>query len=142
MTRKKRIFTDQGMDNEIEVRMLFEELTGKIIKAFYKVYNTLGYGFLEKVYANAIAFELQNLGLVVLQEQPITVYYEGREIGVYRTVLIVESKVIVEIKAVSALIDAHKNQTINYLKATRMEVGLVLNFGPSPEVKRVILSSK
>jgi GxxExxY protein len=102
----------------------------------------LGYGFLEKVYANAIAIDLQNLGLVVLQEQPITVYYEGQEVGVYRTDLIVESKVIVEIKAVSALIDAHKNQTINYLKATRMEVGLVLNFGPSPEVKRIVLSSK
>jgi len=122
--------------------MLFEELTEKIIKSFYKVYNTLGYGFLEKVYANALNIELQNLGLVVLQEQPITLYYEGREVGVYRTDLIVESKVIVEIKATSALVDAHKNQTINYLKATRMEVGLVLNFGPSPEVKRVILSSK
>jgi GxxExxY protein len=130
------------MDNQIETGMLFEELTEKIIKAFYKVYNTLGYGFLEKVYDNAITFELQKLGLVVLQEQPITVYYEGREVGVYRADLVVESKVIVEIKAVNALTDAHRNQTINYLKATRMEVGLVLNFGPSTEVKRVILFSK
>lgn len=122
--------------------MLFEELTEKIIKAFYKVYNTLGYGFLEKVYANALAYELQKAGLVVQQEQSISVYYEEHEVGVYRSDLIVESKVIVEVKAISVLTDAHKNQTINYLKATRMEVGLVLNFGPSPEVKRVVLSLK
>ncbi len=130
------------MTNVYKEPMQFEELTEKIIKAFYKVYNTLGYGFLEKVYANALAIELQNIGIDVRQEQPILVYYEGHEVGVYRADLIVESKVIVEIKAVSMLIDAHKNQAINYLKATRMEVGLVLNFGPSPEVKRVILSLK
>ena len=94
--------------------MLFEELTEKIIKAFYKVYNTLGYGFLEKVYENSLALELQGLGLVVQQEQPILVYYEEHEVGVYRADLIVESKVIVEIKAINALNDAHKNQTINY----------------------------
>ena len=94
--------------------MLFEELTEKIIKAFYKVYNTLGYGFLEKVYENSLALELQGLGLVVQQEQPILVYYEEHEVGVYRADLIVESKVIVEIKAINALNDAYKNQTINY----------------------------
>jgi len=92
------------------------------------------------VYANALAVELQSMGMVVSQEQPITVYYEGHEVGVYRSDLMVESKVIVEIKAITALTDAHRNQTINFLKATRMEVGLLLNFGPSPEVKRVVLS--
>ena len=120
--------------------MLFEELTEKIIKAFYKVYNTLGYGFLEKVYENSLAIELQEIGLVIQQEQPILVYYKEHEVGVYRTDIIVESKVILEIKAVNALTDAHKNQTINYLKATRMNVGLLLNFGPTPEVKRVVLT--
>jgi GxxExxY protein len=120
--------------------MLFEELTEKILKAFYKVYNTLGYGFLEKVYTNALTIELQNMGLIAEQEKSISVYYEQHEVGVYRCDLFVESKVIVEVKAADALIEAHKNQTINYLKATRMQVGLVLNFGPSPEVKRVVLS--
>lgn len=126
----------------VEDKMLFEELTEKAIKAFYKVYNTLGYGFLEKVYMNALSFELQNNGLSVKQEQPISVYYENHEVGVYRADLIIEDKIIVEIKTASSLCNEHKCQVINYLKATQMEVGLLLNFGPSPEVKRVILSLK
>jgi GxxExxY protein len=78
--------------------------------------------------------------MLVAQEQPISVFYEGHEVGVYRSDLIVESKAIIEIKAIASLTDAHRNQTINYLKATRMQVGLPLNFGPSPEVRRVVLS--
>lgn len=98
--------------------------------------------FLEKVYANALLFELQNSGIAVQPEQPISVFYENREIGVYRADLIVEGKIIVEIKAINRLCDEQRNQVINYLKATRMEVGLLFNFGPEPEVKRVIFSLK
>lgn len=122
------------------MKKLFEYLTEKIIKAFYKVYNTLGYGFLEKVYANALTIELQNMGHIVEQEKPISVYDEQHEVGVYRSDVIVGSTVIAEIKAAEALIEAHNNQTIKDLKATRMHIGLVLNFGPSPEVERVVLS--
>ena len=112
------------------------DTTELIIKAFYKVYNTLGYGFLEKVYGNALAIELSKLGLDVIQEVRIAVYYGGEVVGEYFADLLVAGVVIVELKAVKRLLEEHEAQLLNYLKATSYEVGLLLNFGPKPEVKR------
>jgi GxxExxY protein len=111
-------------------------ITELIIKAFYKVYNTLGYGFLEKVYKNALAIELQKLGLEVSPEARVLVYYEGEVVGEYFADLLVASVVLVELKTVEKLMEEHEAQLINYLKATPYEVGLLLNFGPKPEIKR------
>jgi GxxExxY protein len=121
--------------------MLHEELTGKIIQAFYKVYNTLGYGFLERVYENALVIELRTMGCKVLQQMKIMVYYEGQKVGEYETDLIVEDLVIVEIKAKESLREEHETQLINYLKATKIEVGLLLNFGKKPEFRRKIFTN-
>jgi GxxExxY protein len=118
--------------------MLHAGLTEIIIKSFYKVYNTLGYGFLEKVYENALAFELEKNGLRVKIQENIKVFYEGREVGDYYADLLVNEIVIVELKAAESLRQEHAAQLINYCKATGIEVGLLLNFGKSPEVKRVL----
>jgi GxxExxY protein len=112
------------------------DVTALIIKAFYTVYNTLGYGFLEKVYSNAMAIELRKLGLEVIQEARIAVYYERELVGEYSADLLVGGVVIVELKAAKRLLEEHEAQLLNYLKATPYEVGLVLNFGPKPEFKR------
>ena len=121
--------------------MLHEEITGAIIKAFYTVYNTLGYGFLEKVYENALVHELIKLGLKVGQQMPIKVYYAGQLVGEYFADLVVEGCVIVEIKAAEGLRPEHAAQLLNYLKATEIEVGLLLNFGPKPEFTRKIFTN-
>ena len=121
--------------------MLHEEVTGAIIKAFYTVYNTLGYGFLEKVYENALLHELTKLGLEVDQQMPIKVHYDGCLVGEYFADLVVEGCVIVEIKAAESLHPAHTAQLLNYLKATDIEVGLLLNFGPKPEFARRIFTN-
>ena len=112
------------------------ELTEKIIKAFYKVYNTLGYGFLEKVYENALLLELKNMDLHALSQEPIKVLYDGVIIGEYFADVLVDGKVILEIKAAKTLLNEHESQLLNYLKATNIEVGLLLNFGPKPEIER------
>ena len=123
-------------------RYKHSDITGQIIRAFYKVYNTLGYGFLEKVYGNSLAVELKQQGLSVIQQAPIKVYYSGQLVGEYYADLLVEDKVIVELKTVEALADEHYAQLLNYLKATEIQVGLLLNFGPSePEVKRRIFET-
>ena len=112
------------------------DITELIIKAFYKVYNILGYGFLEKVYRNAMAIELRRLGLEVISEARILVYYDGEVVGEYFADLLVAGVVIVELKAAKKLVEAHEAQLLNYLKATPYEVGLLLNFGPRSEIKR------
>jgi len=112
------------------------ETTELIIQAFYTVYNTLGYGFLEKLYQNALAIELRKLGLGAIQEARIAVYYDGQVIGEYFADLLVAGAVIVELKAVKRLMEEHEAQLLNYLKATPYEVGLLLNFGPKPEIRR------
>ena len=114
-------------------------VTGTIIGAAYRVHNALGAGFLEKVYENALAVEVRKSGLVVEQQVPISVRYEGTVVGEYVADLAVGGKVIVEIKAISALDACHEAQLINYLKATGLEVGLLLNFGAKVEVKRRIM---
>jgi GxxExxY protein len=115
-----------------------KDITELIIQAFYTVYNTLGYGFLEKVYQQALIIELRKLGLEVIPEAPIKVYYNGHVVGEYFADLLVAGLVIVEIKAVRTLAPEHEAQLLNYLKATPYEVGLLLNFGPEAEIKRKI----
>jgi GxxExxY protein len=114
------------------------ELTGRIINAFYHVYNCLGYGFLEAVYGNALAHELRKRGFEVRQQAPIEVRYDGEVVGQYFADLLVNGAVIVELKAASEITDAHQAQLLNYLKATGVEVGLLLNFGPKPGMRRKI----
>ncbi|WP_084058642.1 GxxExxY protein [Desulfacinum hydrothermale] len=111
-------------------------ITDQILKAFYTVYNILGYGFLEKVYQNAMALELRKIGLDVVPQAPIQVFYGGHVVGEYFADLLVDNAVIVELKSVRTLSAEHEAQLLNYLKATRYEVGLLLNFGPKPQVKR------
>lgn len=118
------------------------EITKRIIKAFYTVYNTLGYGFLEKVYENALLIELAEMDLSVKKQEPIKVYYEEKEVGLYFADFIVEECVIVELKAAESLCEEHELQLINYLKATEIEVGLLLNFGKTPGFRRKVFSSK
>jgi GxxExxY protein len=112
------------------------DITESIIKAFYKVYGTLGYGFLEKVYGNAMIIELRKLGLDVVQEARIMVYHDEKVVGEYFADLLIADVVIIELKAVKRLLEEHEAQLLNYLKATPYEVGLLLNFGPEPEIKR------
>jgi GxxExxY protein len=114
------------------------DVTGKIIQAFFAVYNQLGYGFLEKVYGNATAHEATKLGLHVVPQKEILVYYDGIVVGEYFADLLVNGLVIVEIKAVRKLLPEHEAQLLNYLKATPIEVGLLLNFGPKAEYQRKI----
>ncbi len=118
------------------------EITEKVIQAFYKVYITLGYGFLEKVYENALFIELKSMGFFVEKQRPITVFYEEQQVGEYYADLIVEECVIVELKAAEALCEEHEFQLINYLKATEIEVGLLLNFGKKPQLKRKVFSNE
>ncbi len=116
-------------------------ITGKVIKAYYNVYNKLGYGFLEKVYENAMMIELNKQGLKCQKQIPIAVYYENEIIGDYFADIIVEDKVILELKAAECLIEEHEIQLLNYLKATEIEVGMLLNFGKEVEYKRKVLSN-
>ena len=112
------------------------DLTDLILNAFYKVHRTLGYGFNEKVYENSLAIELRAAGLQVTQQAEIEVFYERQPVGTYFADLIVNGVVMFELKAVKQLAEEHEAQLLNYLKATRIEVGLLLNFGPTTEVKR------
>ncbi|MDJ0855959.1 MAG: GxxExxY protein [Desulfobacterales bacterium] len=114
----------------------FENTTRDIIGAFYEVYNHLGPGFLEKVYENAMLIELKIRGLQVNAQHPIKVKYKAHSVGEYLADLWVEGKVICEIKAMQSLRPEHEAQLINYLKATGIKVGLLLNFGPKPEIMR------
>jgi GxxExxY protein len=116
-------------------------ITGKIIKAFYNVYNTLGYGFPEKVYENALFLEIQHLNLSVIKQAPIQVFYKNAEVGEYFADLIVENCVIVELKAVENVVKVHEAQLLNYLKATEIEVGLLLNFGPTADYRRKVFAN-
>jgi len=116
------------------------KITETIIGSAYKVANTLGCGFLEKVYENALAYEIRQHGLEVKQQESIKVLYEGFEVGFYEADLWVENRVLVELKAVKNLDDVHKAQCLNYLKATAVKICLLINFGnPRVEIKRIAL---
>ena len=113
------------------------ELTEKIIGVFYDVYNELGHGFLESVYEAAMAIALAEADLDVERQHPIPVWFRGQQVGDFRADLLVEKAVILEFKAARALEPSHEAQLLNYLRATPIEVGLLLNFGPEPQFKRL-----
>lgn len=116
----------------------YSELTEKIIKEAYYVYNKLGYGFLEKVYENALCVRLKNTGYNIKQQYPINVYFENELVGDYYADILLEEKVILELKSIEKLNPIHEVQLVNYLKATGVEIGLLINFGPKVEVKRKV----
>lgn len=113
-----------------------EDLTKQVIGCAFKVHNTLGPGYLERIYENALRIELNKLGLNAQQQKPIRVYYDGEEIGDFFADLWVDEKLIVELKAVRSLTKQHEAQLVNYLTATGVDVGLLINFGPSVQIKR------
>lgn len=118
--------------------MKYGELSNYIIRAFYNVYNKLGYGFLEKVYEKAMIIELRNMSLSCVSQFPIKVYYDNCLVGDYFADIIVEGKIILELKAAESLCEEHEAQLLNYLKATSYEIGLLFNFGKKPQFKRKI----
>lgn len=123
--------------------LLHQELTDTILKCFYKVYTELGYGFLEKVYENALMIELQKNDLFCSQQSPIKVYYQQNQVGTYIADILVEDKIILELKAgEGGIILEHELQLVNYLKATEYEVGLILFFGEKPSMKRKIFTNR
>ncbi len=117
------------------------DLTEKIIGAFYQVYSQLGYGFSEKVYENALALLLKKLGFKAEQQKPILVYFDGQMVGEYYADILVNDVVMLELKACKNLLEEHEAQLLNYLKATSCEVGLLLNFGPKPQVTRKVFDN-
>jgi len=123
------------------MKLLHKDLTDKIIKAFYDVYNTLGYGFLEKVYENALVHELKTQGFIVENQKQISVYYKGVLVGEYFADILVNNCVILELKACDVLAVEHEYQLINYLRTTDIEVGLLLNFGKKPQFSRKIFTN-
>jgi GxxExxY protein len=118
-----------------------QELSKEIIGIYYHVYNELGYGFLEKVYQNAFAIELLSRGYQIEKHKKINVFYKNEIVGEYIPDIVVDSKLIIELKCVEFLVEAHECQLINYLRATECEVGLILNFGKDPQFIRKIFTN-
>ena len=118
-----------------------QELTSRIIRVFFEVYNELGFGFLESVYAGAMATAFGGAGLTVEREMPLDVRFRGSVVGHFRADLVVGGAVLVETKACPSLHPAHNAQVLNYLRATVLEVGLLLNFGPRPGIKRLVFDN-
>ena len=127
------------MDEYIE--LVPKDLTGIILKHFYRIHFDLGYGFLERVYQNALYFALIDEGLSCETEKSIKVHYDGRVVGEYRADILVENCIILELKATEEMNAAYESQLINYLKATDIEVGYVLNFGKKPKFSRKVYSN-
>ncbi len=114
--------------------------TETLIKCFYKVYNTLGYGFLEKVYEKAFILELRKQGIECAAQVPINVFYDDQLIGEYYADILVNQEIILELKTSVIIADEHEAQLLNYLKATKIEVGYLFSFGKKPEFKRKVFS--
>jgi len=126
----------------LQFELQHKDITDKILHAFFKVvYAELGYGFLEKVYENAMIIALRSMRLNVKEQVRIAVYFQGQVVGEYSADLVVEDKVIVELKATSRILDEHEALLLNYLRATPYEVGLVLNFGPKPDFRRKVFAN-
>jgi GxxExxY protein len=121
--------------------LLHKKITDDILKVYYDIYNQLGYGFLEKVYQNSMYFELKSKGYKVEAQKQIKVYFKNQLVGEYYADLLIEDKIIIELKACELLMNVHIAQLMNYLKATEIEVGLLLNFGEEPEFKRIIYTN-
>ncbi|WP_322550008.1 GxxExxY protein [Flavobacterium psychraquaticum] len=118
-----------------------QELTKAIIGIYYNVYNELGYGFLERVYQNAMLIELKSRGYEIEAHKKINVYYKNEIVGDYIPDIVVNNSLILELKCTECLVDAHEAQLLNYLKATDCEVGLILNFGKEPQFLRKIFTN-
>ena len=129
------------MNTDFQDTTKHKELTEKIIRIFYRVYNTLGYGFLEKVYESAMMIEFRREGIPAVAQSSIKVLYKNELVGEYYADILIDDKVIVEIKATRTLALDHEAQLLNYLKATNIEVGLLLNFGPKPQIKRKVFDN-
>jgi GxxExxY protein len=121
--------------------LLHRDVTERIIGVFFEVYNELGFGFAEALYLEAMARALRNVGLEVERESPVTVYFRGLALGTLKPDLLVERAVVIELKAVRELQDWHTAQLLNYLRATSVEVGLLLNFGPKVSFKRLVFDN-
>lgn len=129
------------MENE-NSKLLHSELTETILGLYYDVYNEIGYGFLESIYRNAMQIALQQAGLVVQHEFPVPVWFRGQSVGQFRGDLLVANKVLLELKAVAALDRSHEAQLLHYLRATEIEVGLLLNFGAArPQFRRLVFEN-
>ena len=135
-TEKHRSDKEEG-----EEEYMHAALTGRIIGVFYDVYNELGFGFLESVYKEAMRLALRDVGLAVNPIAELPVWFRGQQVGVFIPDLLVEGLVYLELKSVRSLDPAHESQLLNYLRATPIEVGLLLNFGPKPQVKRLLFDN-
>lgn len=122
--------------------MKHEALTEKLIGTFYTLYNELGHGFLESIYQRGYSYMLADAGLTFVEQAPVRVMHRGRDLGEFKIDLLIEGLVLVELKAVKALEVAHEKQVFNYLKATNVELGLLFNFGPRPQIKRILLENE
>lgn len=120
--------------------LMQRRVSKQVIGAFFDVYNELGHGFLESVYEGALAIRLHEFGLQVERQAPVAVRFHNHVVGEFRTDLLVEDCLLVEIKAVRSLVEAHEAQLLNYLKATGLRVGLLLNFGSRAEFRRRVFS--
>jgi len=130
--------TETAESSRAKTKLLHKELTGEILGGFFAVYNALGYGFLEHVYANALSLELRNRSLRVEREVAVEVQYQGQPVGNFRMDMVVERRAIIEIKACATVGLGEQRQLFNYLRASRLPVGLLLHFGPEPQFRRLI----
>jgi len=120
-------------------KVIYRELSYKVMQAVFEVHNTLGPGFVENVYEEALAYELELRKIPFERQKEVTVHYKGRVVGTHRLDLVVDGKIVLELKAVSALTDAFKQQTLSYLKATDLKLGILINFGtPRVESTRIV----
>jgi GxxExxY protein len=121
--------------------MLEAKLSETLLDSFFFVYSDFGYGFLESVYANALATELEYRGIQVQRQVPFELHHRGKEVGRYRADLLVEQRILIEVKSTKQLLEADERQLLNYLKATPIEIGFLLHFGPKPKFLRRLLTN-
>ena len=131
-------FTQMNTDNKLK----YKDLSEIIIKSFYDVYNELGWGFLESVYEKALAIVLKEKGLSIERQKAIPVFFRNQDVGDFRADIVVENKIILELKTVLKLESIHEAQILNYLKATAIEIGFLMNFGKQPQFKRFIFDNE
>ncbi len=145
-----RIITDKPIQCSVDFLVMnatppglkHSELTDRIIGIFYDAYNELGYGFLESTYAEAMTIALQEAGLQVAREVPLPVWFRGRRVGQYFADLLVDNTILLELKTARAIESAHEAQLLHYLRATQIEVGLLLNFGVRPQFRRLLFDNE
>ena len=117
---------------------LYSDLTDRILRYVHEVHRTLGYGFFEKVYENALVIVLEKAGFNIKQQAPVSIMFDGKVIGEYIADILVDNKIVLELKAVSELASIHEVQLVNFLKASGLRVGLLINFGPKLKIVRKV----